>query len=317
MSNGKILKTTVVRTGYFFALVLLVAFGSSLIVIGAAVFTQGSLPNVILIAIGISMAPAAIVAALFRVFLFKEVQYQLTQPVITEVKERLGPEIRDQVKNIIGEYRREIVALRALKEAGVVRPYRRRDLALKDFASAIDAETSEIMIVGSSLKGFLQKDKYRELADKLRFKIERGGVRVRFLLTHPVVADLRARQEARQPTDIGREIIESLGVLKEWKVPPQDVRLYMGTPTCFAIKTGAKILLNPYPYGAVAYDSPCLIVETSADKPSYFYDVFDASHFGAWDTNVTERISDYDYAISCLGNKLGEYAEMVSKLLQI
>ena len=118
----------------------------------------------------------------------------ISYPVINEVKERLGPEIRDQVRHMIQEYREEIATLRALRDAGVIRPYRRREMALKDFASAIDAETSEIMIVGSSLKGLLQKDEYKEIADKLRFKIDRGGVRVKFLLTHPVVADLRAGQ---------------------------------------------------------------------------------------------------------------------------
>lgn len=318
MSNdNKPVEASLVRTGYFFALLLLVALGFSLIVIGTAVFPQGSLPNVILVGSGISMAPAAIVAALFRAFLFKEVQYQLTQPVINEVKERLGPEIRDQVRNMIEEYREEIATLRALKDAGVICPYRRREMALKDFASAIDAETSEIVVVGSSLKGLLQMDKYKEIAEKLRFKVDRGGVRVRFLLTHPVVADLRAGQEARKSTDIGREIIESLRTLKSWNVPPQDVRLYKGTPTCFAIKTGRKMLLNPYPYGAVAYDSPCLVVETADDHPSYFYDAFDASHFGAWDTNVAERIYDYDKAIHELETKLDKYADMVSQILQM
>lgn len=315
-NNNKPAEASVWRTGYYFALLLLVLFGSSLIVIGAALFPQGTLPNVALIGIGMSMAPAAVVAALFRVFLFKEVQYQLTYPVINEIKERLGPEIRDQVKHMIEEYREEIATLRALRDAGVIRPYRRREMALKDFASAIDAETSEIMIVGSSLKGLLQKDEYKEIADKLRFKIDRGGVRVKFLLTHPVVADLRAGQEARRSGEIGAEIVESLLILKGWKVPTENVRLYKGTPTCFAIKTGRRMLLNPYPYGAVAYDSPCLIVETTEDHPSYFYDEFAKSHFGAWDTNVATRVFDYEETVRELQSKLATYADMVSKVLQ-
>lgn len=309
-------EASVWRTGYFFALVVLVAFGVSLIVIGAGLFSRGSLANVILVGSGISMAPAAIVAALFRAFLFKEVQYQLTQPVINEVKERLGPEIRDQVSNMIEEYREEITTLRALKDAGIIRPYPRREMALNDFASAIDAEKSEIMVVGSSLKGLLQMDRFKEIAQKLSFKIERTNVHVRFLLTHPVVADLRAGQEARVFTDIGREIIESLRILKKWNVPPEDVRLYKGTPTCFAIKTTHKMLFNPYPYGAVAYDSPCLIIETTADHPSYFYDAFDSYHFRAWDTNLAEHIQDYDATIHRLESNLNKYAAMVSQMVE-
>ena len=151
----------------------------------------------------------------------------------------------------------------------------------------------------------------------MKFKIEGSTVRVKFLLTHPVVADLRAGQEARKPTDIGREIIDSLRILKGWNVPPQDVRLYKGTPTCFAIKTARKMLLNPYPYGSVAYDSPCLIIETSSDRPSYFYDAFDASHFSAWDTNVAERIYDYEETIHRLESKIDKYADMASQMLQL
>ena len=304
------------RTGYNFALLLLVFLGISLIVIGAQLFPQGSLFNVIFIGVGISMGPAAIVAGLFRMFLFQEVQYQLTFPVISSIKERITPEVREQVIEIVDEYRKEIAALHALRDAGIIRPYRRRVIALREFATSIDAETSEIMVVGSSLKGLLQKEEYKDIADKLRFKILSSGVHVKFLLTHPVVADLRAGQEARRSTEIGNEIVKSLLILKEWGVPPEDVRLYKGTPTCFAIKTKTRMFLNPYPYGTVAFDSPCLIVEASDLHPTYFYDEFTKSHFSAWDTSVTTRIFDYDATIQELQQKLNIYSELVQNLLQ-
>ncbi len=302
--------------GYVFALLLLLILGITLIAFGTSEFQQGSLLNVLFVGAGIAMGPAAIVAALFRAFLFREVQYQLTQPVIEEVKERLGPEIRHQMQDIVNEYREEIATLRSLKDAGVIRPHRKRSIALRKFATAIDSESSDLMIVGSSLKGLLQMDQYNEIAEKLRFKIAKGGVRVRFLLTHPVVADLRALQEARQFGEIGLEIVKSLRTLKEWNVPVDDVRLYKGTPTCFAIRTGRQMLLNPYPYGSVSYDSPCLIVETSEEHPSYFYEAFDNSHFGAWDTNVTDRIHSYDQAIDELEAHLKDYAKVVENMLE-
>lgn len=303
------------RTGYAFALLLLLFFGASLIVIGAVLFPQGSLLNVALVGTGMSMAPAAIVAALFRVFLFKEVKYQLTYPVIEEVKEKLGPEIQGQVQQMMALYRHEIAMLQSLRDAGVLSLHRYRGMALKDFASAIDTETSEIMIVGSSLKGLLQKEEYKEIADKLKFKVDSGDVKVKFLLTHPVVADLRAGQEARRVGEIGTEIIDSLLTLKKWGVKPEFVRLYKGTPTCFAIKTARKMLLNPYPYAAVAYDSPCLIVETDPDHPSYFYEAFNKSHFGAWDTNIAARIFDYEQTIHDLQTKLTAYSKIVADML--
>ena len=64
------------------------------------------------------------------------------------------------------------------------------------------------------------------------------------------------------------------------EVPPQNVRLYLGTPTCFAIKTTRQMLINPYPYISVSFDSPCLHVEYSitsgVDRPGYFFDEFNS-----------------------------------------
>jgi hypothetical protein len=314
MSNGKFNEEAMWRTGYYFALLLLTFLGSSLIVMGIALFPQGTIPREALVGVGMTMAPAAVVAALFRVFLFKEVQYQLTSPVIAEIKEGLETEIKKQVTAMLNEYREEISTLRSLHDAGVVRPCRHREMALKEFASAIDAETSEIMVVGSSLKGLLQKEGYKEIADKLKFKVSSTPVRVKFLLTHPVVADLRASQEARRFMEIGAEIIDSLLILQSWDVSPDDVRLYKGTPTCFGIKTGRRMLLNPYTYGAVSYDSPCLIVETTEDRQSYFYGEFDKSHFRAWDTDVATRISGYDQTVAELRDKLPMYADLVAKM---
>jgi len=129
------------------------------------------------------------------------------------------------------------------------------------------------------------------------------------------VADLRAGQEARRPTEIGSEIIETLRVLREWGVLERDVRLYKGTPTCFAIKTAKSMFLNPYPYGAVAYDSPCLIIETSDEHRSYFYDEFDRSHFGAWDSDSAALIESFDAAINQLEDNLPLYATNVTEVL--
>jgi hypothetical protein len=323
----KLNPTAVWKGGYTFALILLFVLGMCLIVVGTIAVPNGSMWNVILVNTGVAMAPAAFVAQLFRVFLFEEIKFELTQPVLDEVRDRLGPEIKTQIDTMVStnrketeamlqKYQDEITTIQALKESGVIRPYRNREIALKEFASAIDAETREIMVIGSSLKGLLIKEKYREIADKLRFKLE-NKVTVKFLLTHPIVADLRAGQEGRRSSEIGAEIIESLEELRRWKVPAENVRLYRGTPTCFAIKTEKQMLLNPYPYGEVAYDSPCLIVDTSNRNPSYIYHEFDQSHFGAWDTKVAVKISDdYNETISQLQRDLEKYAENISDMFK-
>lgn len=74
------------RNGYTFALIMLCLLGATLIVIGAEVFEDGTSLNEIFVGIGITLGPAAIVAGLFRYFLFQEVQYQLTDPIIDEIK---------------------------------------------------------------------------------------------------------------------------------------------------------------------------------------------------------------------------------------
>jgi hypothetical protein len=257
------------------------------------------------------MAPTAVVAQLFRVFLFGEIKYELTHPVLNEVRDRLGPEIKEEIQDILKDYREEIDVLRSLRGAGVIRPYRNRVTALNGFATAIDAEKREIMVVG-----LLKKEDYKPIADKLRFKQDEGKVSVKFLLTHPMVADLRAGQEGRRSSEIGKEIIESLEILRDWNVPPDNVRLYRGTPTCFAIKTEKQMLLNPYPYGEVAYNSPCLIVETSEENPSYFYQEFDQSHFAVWDTKVAVRITSYDQTIAQLQRDLDKYADTISEIFK-
>jgi hypothetical protein len=308
--------STVWKGGYTLALLLLFVLGVACIAIGTLAFPNGSFWNVIFVNAGVAMAPSAVVAQLFRVFLFQEVRYELTHPVLNEVRDRLGPEIKEEIQAIVQDYRDEIGMLRSLRGAGVIRPYRNRVTALNSFASAIDDEKREIMVVGSSLKGLLKKEEYKPTADKLRFKQAQGKVAVKFLLTHPMVADLRAGQEGRRSSEIGKEIIESLETLRDWKIPPENVRLYRGTPTCFAIKTEKQMLLNPYPYGEVAYNSPCLIVQTSDENESYFYHEFDQSHFSAWDTKVAVKITNYDETIQQLQHDLARYADTISEIFK-
>ena len=236
-----------------------------------------------------------------------------------DLKDAIPPLIRDQTESILRRYAEEIELLKSVRHAGVIGLFKRREAAVKAFSRYIDEESREILVVGSSLKGLLQKEEYRDISDKLRFKMSQGLVKVKFLLTHPIVADFRASQENRRPTEIGLEIINSLETLKNWGVDCANVRLYVGTPTCFAIKTTRQMLVNPYPYISVSFDSPCLLLEYSteggADRPGYFFDEFNSRHFGAWDTELAVHIHDYDKTIQHCRAKLDEYAEAVAKLI--
>jgi hypothetical protein len=248
-----------------------------------------------------------------------EMKEDLTRftPRSLDLKEIIPPEIRDQISDTLRRYAEEIELLKSVRYAGIIGLHKRREVAIKAFSRYIDEEASEIMVVGSSLKGLLQKEEYKEIADKLRFK--QGLIKVKYLLTHPIVADFRASQENRRPTEIGLEIIKSLETLQKWKVDCSNVRLYLGTPTCFAIKTTHQMLVNPYPYISVSFDSPCLLLEYSpesgAERPGYFFDEFKSRHFGAWDTDLAVHINDFDDTIAYYSAKLEEYSKQVTNLI--
>ncbi|MCY2994586.1 MAG: hypothetical protein NTY19_42985 [Planctomycetota bacterium] len=246
-----------------------------------------------------------------------------------DIREALPPAIIDQIGEIIRRYAEEIELLKSVRQAGVTGIFKRRERAIQAFARAIDEESKEIMVIGSSLKGLFQKEEYQSIAEKLRFKSDRGLVHVKFLLTHPIVADFRARQENRGFTEIGHEIILTLETLKHWNAEYCHVKLYLGTPTCFAIKTTRNMLINPYPYISVSYDSPCLVLENTPDggseRPGYFFDEFSSRHFGAWDSElavricsvatVDARIRDYDKVIATCRSSLKDYATAVENIL--
>jgi hypothetical protein len=236
-----------------------------------------------------------------------------------DIKEAIPPLIKDQLENILRKYAEEIELLKSVRYAGVIGIYKRREMGIKAFSRAIDEESSAIWIVGSSLKGLLQKEEYREIAEKIKFKSDKGLVHIRFMLTHPIVADFRANQENRGATEIGMEIINTLEILKHWDRNSCQVKLYLGTPTCFALKTTRQMLINPYPYISVSYDSPCLLLEfstdPSSDRPCYFFDEFNSRHFGAWDTDLSIEVKDFERTIDHCKKMLKNYAENVNSLL--
>lgn len=243
-----------------------------------------------------------------------ELKKQIWKP--TDFKDALPAMFHDRMDELFRRYEDEIQLLRYVRQAGVIAVYKRRESAVRAFSRYIDEESREIMVVGSSLKGLLQKEEYEDIAAKLKFKQQPGNVKVKYLLTHPIFADFRASQENRRPTEIGVEILKSLDTLRHWGTDPHNVRLYLGTPTCFAIKTSRQMLVNPYAYTSVSYDSPCLLLEEGgAGSPSYFFDEFSARHFGAWDTDLAVQIHDYDRTISQCSEALHEYARRVDELI--
>ncbi|MFP5286824.1 MAG: hypothetical protein ACLGI9_13875, partial [Thermoanaerobaculia bacterium] len=113
------------------------------------------------------------------------------------------------------------------------------------------------------------------------------------------------------------EILRSLETLRDWGTQASDVRLYLGTPTCFAIKTTRRMLINPYAYTSVSYESPCLLLEAGASGgPAYFFDEFSARHFGAWDTDLAVQIPEFNTVIGRCHEMLSHWAHAVEQLIE-
>ncbi len=237
-----------------------------------------------------------------------------------DFKEAIPPLIKDKLEDIFSSYSNEIGLLKSVKFAGVTGIFKRRETAINAFSRALDEENKEIIIIGSSLKGLLQKEEYSEIREKIKFKTQSAHVIVKFLLTHPIVADFRASQENRSAGQIGQEIVDSLIILKNWGIKPENVRLYLGTPTCFAIKTSRQMLINPYPYISVSFDSPCLhleyALERGAESPGYFFDEFNSRHFSAWDSDLSVHIQDFSRTINHIQNNLSNYSQKVNAIIE-
>lgn len=268
------------------------------------------LPEVF-IAAGVAIVAPGILSYLYRRYMLEEIKVELSGPAVA-FKEEACKVVKAAVDGVTAEYRREIVLLHAARDAGLEMVFISRNEALEAFVPYLEDEKHEILIVGSSLRGLLQEDdqEYEHVREVLQRR-KKAGVRLRFLLTHPKVADLRARQENRDFTDIGTETVDSIEVLLDrWGVPPQDIKLYMGTPTCFGIKTSQAMLLNTYPFMREAYASPCWI----ARKPGYFYEHFRASHFKAWDSREATPLK---YTVADLRAKLTDFAGDIERLLGV
>jgi hypothetical protein len=248
-------------------------------------------------------------------FEFKNEAEKIVCQVFEEVEDRSKEQresFRSELAAICKPYRDEISKLGNINEAGILGIYQTRIDAFEVFKDFIKEEERELVIVGSSLLGLLQNadTSYYQIREPIRKKIE-DRLYIRFLLTHPMVADLRARQENRSFQDIGKEIIKSLKLLtNEWNVKPENIKLYQGTPTCFGIRTGRAMLLNFYPYGKVAYESTCFIVR----KGGYIYRQFSESHFGQWNSNIASELPGN---IESLSDDLEGYEESIKNLFSL
>lgn len=201
---------------------------------------------------------------------------------------------------------------------GLISSFRDRREALRSFNAKLD-RAQRVVVVGSSLKGLLHpggtdwvtRAILRERVSRQQAGQTEPARTTDFVLTHPAFADLRADQENRAKQDIALEVIESLLYLSEWDAPPGTVHLYLGTPTCFGILADDQMILNPYPYADVAFQSPCLLLR----EGGYFFNAFVNSHFGIIDRTMVVRLSDLPADIGDLHWSLPDFQRRTDQLL--
>jgi len=192
--------------------------------------------------------------------------------------------------------------------------YPNRSVALSAFISVVLQEHQEIRVMASTLAG-LSRPESQGIASALRNRINKS-VRVRFLLIHPAVADLRANQESRRWSEMGLEILHTLTVLRDWGVPPADIRLYRGLPTWFAIITSNAMVFSLYQATQSTYDSPTLILERAAGS-GLLYDTFSKDFERAWASNASEQFDDFERVANEIERSLVKYSQHVRQLLDI
>jgi hypothetical protein len=221
----------------------------------------------LLLGLGLALAPSGIFGILADWLIFGHLieALHLSTSQLGDKTETLGLEINSL--RISTEF------LKRSSDLGLEMIYSDRATALRDFASAMQEEAKrrdapgKLIIVGSSIKGLIENIKKTPeiVMDAIESKCD-----LRILLTHPEYSQYRENQEDRPIGAIEDEIFDGIRKLEssvesDFPHPPGQklspmIRLYKGTPTCFMIVAGNRMLINPYPYEEEAYKSFCIAV---------------------------------------------------------
>ena len=279
MSDNKVGGTSLTRWVTFFSVVAI------LIGIGFVVASR-YVPTVflqdLLLGLGLALAPSGIVGLLADWLVFG----QLIDALNTRT-DQLGTKT-ESLGSEINSLRVSTEFLKQSSDLGLEMIYTDRAAALRDFSSAMEREAQHkdgpirLIIVGSSIKGLIEnvKNTPNIIRDAIKSeetlpkddesgegKSTRG---LKILLTHPEYSKYRENQEDRPYGAIEDEIFDGIRKLEEcvetdYPAPAgkkliDKVKLYKGTPTCFMIVTGNRMLVNPYPYEEEAYKSFCIAV---------------------------------------------------------
>jgi hypothetical protein len=171
-----------------------------------------------------------------------------------------------------------------MSQLGLVGIHKNRMDAIEQyFFNIIRDEITEIDIVGSTifgLKGY-RNATFEKILSLLQDKKDKGGFKIRILLTHWDTISYRQEQEKTEKNIaryvIAKELKDAVETLKIRGLA-ECIKFYKGSPTCFTvIADGQKLMLvNPYPYQREAYNSWCIVLR---DSVGGVYSDFKKAHF--------------------------------------
>lgn len=176
--------------------------------------------------------------------------------------------------------------LENLRKNGIIGIYPDRAAAFRVF-SPIWIREHDIRIVGSSIEGFKRGigiDARELISSKLN---DDPQSTIYILLTHSSFASYREKQERELGGYIVKQIETTMSMLEEIRDSTQAKdrlrwKFFKGAPTCFMIKAGNFMLLNPYLYMQPAYFNFSMIV-TDTSTVFDIYSHYDKYHFNsAW-----------------------------------
>jgi hypothetical protein len=274
---------------------------------------KDSLIFTVTLAMGVALLPAGLIAIVTAVASSKVIEDNLRVELgksSTELRAAIGSLEKSsaqiesslahkveattaELRSSIGDLRVATTYLNRSRELGVVMVYENRGQALEPFMHHLEeyvqrAEAGEVVFVGSSLKGVIEDEpKYAAQLERI-LQYAKGKCQCRFLLTHPFYSKFREDQEESPPGGIAIEILHAIAWLEQRGVPPTNIKVYKGTPTCFMIASTERMLINPYPYQKQAFRSFCLELE-NVKSGTAIYDSFWTNHYHKPWFGVEER----------------------------
>jgi len=250
------------------------------VLIGSYINSSYPALSSLLYSVAIALGPITVLGVIYQYFLVQEIRTGAKEAFKEEMSKKL-----DELKKVTDFYSH-------LNDLGIIKVDSSRENAFNEVEGWLRAEDKEIFFVGTSLRGLIGVNDGSEKIIEIIAEKVKTEVSLKFLLIHPVFAPLRERYEKkrrRPENSVAREILDVIHTLREKGVQSKNIKFFLGTPTCFGIKTSKYMLLNPYPYQEPSLRTFCVTVSKETGNGE-IYNAFEVNHFNdIWEsTNVVD-----------------------------